>query len=91
MGASGNLGVHACSCGYMYTIGECTRPMQQTRCPECGAQIGGREHQLQQGNRRLGDTRNGGWERRVGRPGYSVVSRSGSKGVWETICPDHET
>ncbi|KUM59257.1 hypothetical protein ACN42_g7873 [Penicillium freii] len=28
-----------------FAIGECGMPMQLARCPECGATIGGRNHQ----------------------------------------------
>jgi hypothetical protein len=27
-----------------FAIGECGMPMQQARCPECGAPIGGQHH-----------------------------------------------
>merc|ERR1711871_1718019 len=31
-------------CGYTFFIGECGRPMQATRCPNCSAEIGGAHH-----------------------------------------------
>ncbi|KAH8703728.1 hypothetical protein BGW36DRAFT_414157 [Talaromyces proteolyticus] len=36
-----------------FTIGECGMPMQQARCPECGAPVGGQHHQQVEG--RLGN------------------------------------
>jgi len=35
---------YKCSCGYTFFIGECGRPMEQTQCPGCALQIGGRDH-----------------------------------------------
>jgi len=32
-------------CGYTFFIGECGRPMETTKCPECNRAIGGAEHQ----------------------------------------------
>ncbi|EXJ73565.1 uncharacterized protein A1O5_03326 [Cladophialophora psammophila CBS 110553] len=34
-----------CSNGHPFAIGECGMPMEQARCPECGAPIGGSNHQ----------------------------------------------
>jgi len=36
----------------MFTIGECGMPMMLARCPECGAQIGGHDHEAVGGVRR---------------------------------------
>ncbi|CZS93402.1 uncharacterized protein RCO7_07722 [Rhynchosporium graminicola] len=33
----------------MFAIGECGMPMEQARCIECGARIGGRDHQAVDG------------------------------------------
>ncbi|KAJ5422986.1 hypothetical protein N7445_011094 [Penicillium cf. griseofulvum] len=33
-----------CVNGHPFAIGECGMPMQQARCPECGAAIGGQNH-----------------------------------------------
>jgi len=35
---------YKCTCGYSFFIGECGRPMEQAKCPGCGLQIGGRDH-----------------------------------------------
>lgn len=32
-------------CGYNFFIGECGRPMEVSKCPECQNNIGGRDHQ----------------------------------------------
>ncbi|KAF2120795.1 hypothetical protein BDV96DRAFT_275996 [Lophiotrema nucula] len=34
-----------CVNGHPFAIGECGMPMEQARCPECGAPIGGQSHQ----------------------------------------------
>lgn len=38
-----------CVNGHPFTIGECGGAMQQSTCPECGAAIGGRDHQMVEG------------------------------------------
>ena len=40
-----------CPNGHPYFIGECGGAMQQSRCPECGAAVGGASHRLAEGNR----------------------------------------
>lgn len=47
--------VSRCPNGHMYIIGECGQAMQQGRCPDCGAGIGGRSHVFAAGNSRLTD------------------------------------
>ncbi|KAI4175840.1 MAG: hypothetical protein LQ343_001453 [Gyalolechia ehrenbergii] len=34
-----------CVNGHPFTVGECGMPMQTARCPECGAAVGGNNHQ----------------------------------------------
>ncbi|XP_073708408.1 NFX1-type zinc finger-containing protein 1 [Garra rufa] len=41
---------YKCPNGHVYAIGECGGAMQQTKCPECYADIGGTNHTLIQGN-----------------------------------------
>jgi hypothetical protein len=41
---------YLCPNGHVYSVGECGRPMQEGRCPECNARIGGRNHIPNQGN-----------------------------------------
>ena len=41
---------YKCPQGHIYAIGECGGAMQTSRCPECGAVIGGRSHRLEEGN-----------------------------------------
>ncbi|KAF8656766.1 hypothetical protein AX16_002444 [Volvariella volvacea WC 439] len=43
---------YTCPNGHVYVIGECGGAMQTSRCPECGATVGGSSHRLTQGNRR---------------------------------------
>ncbi|XP_066291012.1 E3 ubiquitin-protein ligase RNF213-like isoform X3 [Branchiostoma lanceolatum] len=38
-----------CVNGHPYPIGECGQPMEQSRCPDCGAAIGGVNHRPVQG------------------------------------------
>ncbi|KAK3900041.1 hypothetical protein C8A05DRAFT_17601, partial [Staphylotrichum tortipilum] len=37
---------YTCRNGHPFAIGECGMPMEQARCPECGAAIGGQHHTL---------------------------------------------
>lgn len=41
---------YQCPNGHPYVIGECGGAMQASRCPECGAAIGGSSHQATAGN-----------------------------------------
>ncbi|KAI1908527.1 hypothetical protein LOZ61_003787 [Ophidiomyces ophidiicola] len=38
-----------CENRHPFTIGECGMPMEEARCPQCGAVVGGREHQVASG------------------------------------------
>ena len=42
-GGSGHW--YRCTNGHPFTIGECGGPMQTSRCPQCGAPVGGSHHQ----------------------------------------------
>ncbi|KAL8847376.1 MAG: hypothetical protein Q9221_007563 [Calogaya cf. arnoldii] len=44
-----------CENGHPFTIGECGMPMQTSRCPQCGASVGGQGHQAVEGVRRAED------------------------------------
>lgn len=46
---------YRCENGHPYTIGECGGPMATSRCPQCGAAVGGQHHELTQGNTRASD------------------------------------
>ncbi|CAK9251647.1 unnamed protein product [Sphagnum jensenii] len=37
-----DVGWYECPNGHKYTVGNCTRPMEVSKCPSCGAQIGTR-------------------------------------------------
>ena len=41
---------YKCPNGHIYAIGECGGAMQESKCPECGAKIGGLNHGLTSGN-----------------------------------------
>ncbi|KAI1347346.1 hypothetical protein F5Y01DRAFT_329806 [Xylaria sp. FL0043] len=40
-----------CVNSHPFTVGECGMPMEEARCPECGASVGGRHHQAAEGVR----------------------------------------
>ncbi|KAI4121000.1 MAG: hypothetical protein LQ338_006623 [Usnochroma carphineum] len=44
-----------CENGHPFTIGECGMPMQTSRCPQCGAQVGGQSHRPLEGVTRAAD------------------------------------
>ncbi|KAL6233126.1 hypothetical protein BDW75DRAFT_252193 [Aspergillus navahoensis] len=44
-----------CENGHPFTIGECGGAMELSRCPECGAAVGGEHHQTAAGVRRARD------------------------------------
>ena len=41
-----NHGAYVCSCGYYYTIGNCTFPRKEMTCPVCKKKIGGKNNIL---------------------------------------------
>ncbi|OWZ08056.1 hypothetical protein PHMEG_00019462, partial [Phytophthora megakarya] len=43
---------YRCVNGHSYSIGECGMAMEQTRCPECGAPVGGANHNFVEGTER---------------------------------------
>lgn len=49
---------YVCENNHPFTIGECGMPMQEARCPECGARIGGQNHQAVEGTRHAVDIEN---------------------------------
>lgn len=44
-----------CENGHPYTVGECGAPMAISRCPQCGAPVGGSNHQSVAGVRHAAD------------------------------------
>jgi hypothetical protein len=46
---------YTCVNGHVFAIGECGMPMEEARCAECGARIGGRNHQMVAGMSRATD------------------------------------
>ncbi|RLN90337.1 hypothetical protein BBJ28_00013206 [Nothophytophthora sp. Chile5] len=40
---------YRCVNGHSYSIGECGMAMEETRCPECGARVGGANHSFVEG------------------------------------------
>ncbi|CAF4022002.1 unnamed protein product [Adineta steineri] len=45
---------YVCPKGHPYVITECGGAMEESNCPECGEQIGGKKHQLVSTNRHFG-------------------------------------
>ena len=44
-----------CREGHLFTVGECGMPMQTSVCPQCGAPVGGRNHEAVEGVRAARD------------------------------------
>ena len=42
---------YECPNGHSYSVGQCGRPMERGKCPTCGAEIGGQNHQSVKGVR----------------------------------------
>ncbi|KAI0430798.1 hypothetical protein F5Y09DRAFT_330849 [Xylaria sp. FL1042] len=42
---------YTCANGHPFTVGECGMPMEEARCPECGAPVGGSNHRAVEGVR----------------------------------------
>ena len=74
------VGWYYCPNGHPYSVGECTLPMQEAKCDNCGALIGGKNHVLANGVRRAaaGDLAN----LRNDTPGY--LHRNNELGPWES-------
>ena len=49
--AGAGVGWYFCTNGHPYTVGQCTRPMQTAKCPECGSSIGGKNDVPVTGNK----------------------------------------
>ena len=54
-GTSASSHWYECPNGHSYVIGECGGAMEESRCPDCGARVGGGRHQLLGTNRRATD------------------------------------
>jgi hypothetical protein len=48
--------LHQCPNGHFFVIGECGGAMQESRCVECGAVVGGSSHQLASGSQQASST-----------------------------------
>ncbi|KAI0532081.1 hypothetical protein GGR58DRAFT_491534 [Xylaria digitata] len=46
---------YTCENSHPFTVGECGMPMEQARCPECGAPVGGSNHRAVEGVRHAED------------------------------------
>ncbi|UKZ79237.1 hypothetical protein TrVFT333_006987 [Trichoderma virens FT-333] len=49
---------YTCENNHPFTIGECGMPMEMARCPECGARIGGHDHEAVEGTRHAAEIDN---------------------------------
>jgi hypothetical protein len=54
----GTVNWYYCENGHPFTIGECSGAMELSRCPECGAAVGGQHHQTTAGVTRASDLEN---------------------------------
>jgi hypothetical protein len=45
-----SVGLYECTCGFLYMIGDCTRPAYVSACPNCTGKIGGQGHVLTTGH-----------------------------------------
>lgn len=57
-GYTGQGHFYKCPNGHPYVIGDCGGATQVSSCPECGARIGGAQHQLTSGNTEAVELRN---------------------------------
>ena len=53
--ASGQVGWYICPNGHKYSVGQCTMPMERSKCTACGADIGGQDHVSVKGVRKMTD------------------------------------
>lgn len=74
----GNFGhrmtMYKCSNGHIYSVGECGKPMQMSRCPQCGEEIGGNDHIPVQGSKQIA----GDQIKDNTLPGYSITESTES-------------
>ncbi|CAE8735076.1 unnamed protein product [Polarella glacialis] len=83
-----NVGVYRCPNGHIYTIGNCSQPWSHATCLECGAPIGGENHEAAQGNTRLERAGALAQQRgRLARPGYLSVEigAESSRQTWRNL------
>jgi hypothetical protein len=45
-----SVGLYECTCGFLYMIGDCTRPYYVSACPNCAGKLGGNSHVLTTGH-----------------------------------------
>lgn len=67
---------YKCKNDHYYQIGECGGAMVTSRCPECAAVIGGRNHRLTEGNRHAGDfddSRHAAWSEGANMQNYEFL------------------
>ena len=67
---------YKCPNGHYYCIGDCGGANQESNCPECGARIGGTDHQLVPGNVHAGEldnTRHAAWSEGANLVNYDPI------------------
>jgi hypothetical protein len=74
--ASGHVGWYKCPNGHPYSVGNCTWPMEETRCPVpgCGKKIGGSNHKAVAGVTRMDRDR---MLADASKPGYFASATTG--------------
>ena len=66
---------YTCENGHYYQIGQCGGAMETSRCPECSAKIGGRNHRLTEGNKHaddFDDSRHAAWSEGANMENYEL-------------------
>ena len=65
-----------CPQGHVYAIGECGGAMEESRCPECNAVIGGTRHRLVEGNAvatEMDGARHAAWSEQANLENYVIL------------------
>ena len=71
-------GWYKCPKGHYYAIGDCGGANQVSKCPECGAGIGGTNHRLLEGNQHAGEmdnSRHSAWSEGANMMNYDFLRR----------------
>lgn len=68
-----------CPQGHIYAIGECGGAMVRSKCPECGAVIGGANHTLEEGNElapEMDGARHPAWSEQANLENYVILEEA---------------
>jgi len=74
------------NCEYPYFIGECSKPMQKTQCPDCGGVLGGENHKFL-GKRRVASRQDRTKTGHVlGEPGSRLTNSEPQRNLSPILC-----